>query len=63
MAALVALSFTSCKKCRTCTEKNSAGDVEYTWPEVCGKKKDVDKYEDSAKAAVDPGNTVTCSDD
>lgn len=60
-ALAVVLAFTaSCKKCTHCVEKDSAGTTMYDYGEYCGKKKDVDAFEATAKSLVDPGNTVTC---
>jgi hypothetical protein len=63
VAAAAAFSFTSCKKCSTCSVKYNtpmAGQQEYTAPEACGKKKDVEAYESAFKSAYSSYGTVTC---
>lgn len=68
MAVLVAgFAFTlpSCKKCSTCkyTWTDGAGTSQtFTYPEQCGKKKDIDAYESACKtAAAVVSATCTCS--
>lgn len=61
--AFAAMSFTSCKKCSTCKYTWDAGGTTstYTYPEVCGKKSEVETYEKNAKAAATlVDGTVTC---
>lgn len=51
----MAFSFTSCKKCTTCEIKyNYEGEPEQTIDlgETCGKKADVEKFEDDCAAGV-----------
>ena len=54
--AVAAFSFTlpSCKKCSTCSYTWGTGASAQTVnnPEVCGKKKDVEAYEDACKASA-----------
>lgn len=61
VTTLVAFGTSSCKKCSTCTVKNSNGQVVYTAPETCGKKSEINDYEDAVKATWGTGgNTVSC---
>ena len=58
---LSALSFSSCKKCSTCTIEDSAGKVVLTHPEFCGKKSENDAYRDAAAAqALAIGGHASC---
>lgn len=61
--ACFAFATPACKKCSTCTFNwnDGTGDT-YTYPEKCGKKKDVQAYEDAcATAAASVGSTCNCS--
>lgn len=62
-AAVFMLSLPSCKKCSTCKYTfTSAGQTDtFTYPEQCGKKKDIEAYEDACKTgATLVGGTCTC---
>jgi len=66
VAVFSVFTFSSCRKCTTCkyTYKDSSGmETTYTYPEACGKKKDIEAYEAAAKAgaAVYSGSTVVCN--
>lgn len=53
------LSFTSCKKCSTCTY--TAGGQTVTSPEVCGSSSEIDDYESQQEAAATAaGAQVNC---
>jgi len=55
--------FQSCKKCSTCKYTYSIMGYSntYTYPEQCGKKSDIDAYEQACKdAAALVGGTCTC---
>jgi hypothetical protein len=64
-AATFIFALPSCKKCSTCkyTYNDGAGSsATFTYPEQCGKKKDIDNYETACKnAATLVGGTCTCS--
>lgn len=62
LIAIFSIGAASCKKCIHCVEKDGAGAVAYDYGEACGKKKDVERFEEQAKALVDPGNTLECHD-
>lgn len=53
---------TACHKCVECKELNTAGGNEIIWPEVCGKKKEIDDYRKYMEGVVDPGNKVQCTE-
>jgi hypothetical protein len=53
---------TACHKCVECTELNSAGGKEIEWPEVCGKKKEIDDYRKYMEGVVNPKNKVQCTE-
>ncbi|GAB4378431.1 MAG: hypothetical protein Kow0075_08320 [Salibacteraceae bacterium] len=40
------LSLSACKKCQVCHAKDQDNIVRYTYPEVCGSKKDLSAYAD-----------------
>ncbi len=54
----------ACKKCSTCkyTFNDGAGSTStFTYPEQCGKKKDIEAYEDACAAgATLVGGTCVC---
>ncbi len=63
-AAFVASTmFTSCKKCSTCkyTYDSAGTSMTYTYPEYCGKKKDVESYESACKTAAALYTSGSCS--
>lgn len=53
--SIIGLSFTSCKKCRTCSYYDSQSNTEFSSGEVCGKD-EVDKMEKEYKARADSAN-------
>ena len=53
---------TACHKCVECTETNSAGKRSIEWPEICGKKKDIDNYRKYMENNVNPDNKITCEE-
>lgn len=60
--AAFAFSMASCKKCSTCVVTDSNGDVIYTAPESCDKKKYIDEYEANIKEIWETSDqTVTCT--
>ncbi len=62
-AAAFVMTLPSCKKCSTCkyTYDFLGTQTTYTYPETCGKKKDVEAYEDAcAAAATLAGGSCTC---
>jgi hypothetical protein len=65
LAATVVFSFSSCKKCSTCSYSYTDADgkpVTMEIPEVCGKKSEIEEYEASAKTAAALYNgTATCN--
>ena len=59
----VAFTFSSCKKCSTCKYTYDLLGVSqtYEYPEECGKKNDIDAYEQACKdAAALAGGSCTC---
>ncbi len=67
LVAVVAFSFTlpSCKKCTTCVGTYQTTDLDgevtnetFTYPETCGKKKDLDAIEATCKLAY---TSCTCN--
>ncbi len=58
--AFAAVSFSSCKKCITCTYEYLG--VSYSSGEVCGKKSEIEDIEDTWKAYEETyeGVSVTC---
>jgi len=63
MATLVAIS-PACKKCNTCVAKDQDGVVRYTYPEVCGSKKDLSTYADRCKSEYGQYDyTCQCGED
>jgi hypothetical protein len=64
-AVVIAASFASCKKCTTCKYDYSAFGVNYTYtyPETCGKKKEINDFKTACKnAASNYGATCSCTD-
>ena len=62
-AAAFVFALPSCKKCSTCKYSYTflGAPAVYTYPEVCGKKKDIDAYEAAcATAATAAGVSCTC---
>lgn len=63
-AAAFMVALPSCKKCSTCkyTYDAAGTSTTYTYPEACGKKKDIDAYESACKtaAAVYTNGSCTC---
>jgi hypothetical protein len=59
-----AFSLQSCKKCSTCTYTYQvAGETkQFTYPELCGSKSDIDDYEQACSvAAAAVGGTCSCN--
>jgi hypothetical protein len=57
------LTLSSCEKCSTCSYSYSIASQDSTvvMPEVCGSKKEVEEYENSAKAMAAANNgTISC---
>jgi hypothetical protein len=52
----------ACHKCVECTEINSAGGNDYEWPEICGKRKEIDDYRKYMESSVNPQNKVQCTE-
>lgn len=60
---LTALFFnTACHKCVECTETNPAGGKAIEYPEICGKKKEIDEYRNYMENNVNPDNKVKCTE-
>lgn len=62
-AAAFMLALPSCKKCSVCkyTYNDGTSSSTFTYPEVCGKKKAINDYEDAcAAAATVVGGSCTC---
>jgi len=58
------LNLTSCKKCYTCVASDADGVDVYTYPTICGTKKDVEAYE--SRCDVEFGefdHTCTCTEE
>lgn len=53
---------TGCHKCVECTESNSVGGKEIEYPEICGKKNDIDDYRKYMEDNVNPDNKVKCTE-
>lgn len=64
LLAVVSLSIigTSCHKCVECTEYNSQGGKDTEYPEICGKKDEIDDYRKYQEGNVNPGNKVKCEE-
>ena len=56
------LSAGACHKCVECTETNATGGNEIEWPEVCGKKQEIEDYRSYMEQVVNPGNKVQCKE-
>ena len=63
-AAAFVMTLPSCKKCSTCkyTYNDGTSTATFTYPEFCGKKKEVDTYESACKtaAALYTSGSCTC---
>jgi hypothetical protein len=62
-AAAFVMSLPSCKKCSTCkyTYDVLGTQTTYTYPEVCGKKSEVENYENTCKSAATlVGGSCSC---
>jgi hypothetical protein len=62
-AAAFMVALPSCKKCSTCkyTYTLAGASTTYTYPEVCGKKSEVEDYEAACSAAATlVGGSCTC---
>jgi hypothetical protein len=65
--ASAAISFTSCKKCTTCTyeyviySNGMPYKYTYTYPEQCGKRKEINDYIKACKDSADLVNGATCT--
>lgn len=62
-AAAFMVSLPSCKKCSVCkyTYSSAGTSTTFTYPEACGKKKDIDAYESACSAAATlVGGSCTC---
>ena len=60
----VALAFTACQKCSTCSYsyKLNGKDSTVTYGETCGNSKDIEQYESGVKsAAAINGGKVECT--
>jgi hypothetical protein len=57
-------SFTSCRKCTTCTYSypdGLGGTQTYTYPETCGKSKAIDDYKAACESAASIyGESCSC---
>ncbi|HRG59914.1 MAG TPA: hypothetical protein PK323_13240 [Bacteroidia bacterium] len=53
---------TSCHKCVECIEYNSQGGKDIEYPEICGKKAEIDDYRKYQEGNVNPGNKVKCEE-
>ena len=54
-------SMVSCRKCMKCTSESKAtGNITYTYPEGCGKKKTLDAQELNYRANLEDSLTLTC---
>jgi hypothetical protein len=53
---------TACHKCVECTEMNAAGGKEIEYPEICGKKADIDDYRKYMEDNVNTSNKVKCTE-
>jgi hypothetical protein len=52
----------ACHKCVECTETASSGEKEIEYPEVCGKKSQIDDYRKYMENNVNPSNKVKCTE-
>jgi hypothetical protein len=62
-AAAFVMTLPSCKKCSTCkyTYDLLGTQTTYTYPELCGKKSEIETYENACKSgATLVGGTCTC---
>ena len=60
---VIATITSSCNKCETCSHTFKLGGVDSTvsYPQACGNKKDIEKYEQVVRAdAAINGSVVTC---
>ncbi len=60
---VIATITSSCNKCETCSHTFKLGGVDSTvsYPQTCGNKKDIEKYEQVVRAdAAINGSVVTC---
>ena len=64
-AAAFMVALPSCKKCSTCkyTYNDGTSTATFTYPEFCGKKKEVDTYESACKTAAALYTSGSCSCD
>jgi hypothetical protein len=46
LISVLFLSVTSCKKCHVCAAKDQDGVARYSYPEMCGSKKELSAYAD-----------------
>jgi len=51
---------TACHKCVECTESTTNGGKVLEWPEICGKKKEIDEHRKYMESIVNPGSKVKC---
>jgi hypothetical protein len=56
-------TFTSCKKCVTCVYQYNGPllSYTYTYPEKCGKRKEINDYIKACKDRADSVNGATCT--
>jgi hypothetical protein len=59
---LVLFIGTSCHKCVECIEYNSVGGKDIEYPEICGKKTQIDDYRKYMEDNVNPDNKVKCTE-
>lgn len=63
LSLVIALFFnTACHKCVECTEMNAVGGNEIEYPEICGKKDDINEYRKYMENNVNPDNKVKCKE-
>lgn len=61
LAVIGSMSFSSCKKCTTCTATDkTSGAVYYESAEACGNKATIDSYESSFKTVYGTDYNVVC---
>lgn len=59
---LIVLMGSACHKCVECIEYNSVGGKALEYPEVCGKRDDIDTYRKHMEEGQNPGNNVKCEE-
>jgi NADH:ubiquinone oxidoreductase subunit F (NADH-binding) len=64
-AAAFMVALPSCKKCTTCkyTYTSGGSTTTFTYPETCGKKKDLDAIESTCKTAASAYSGASCTCD